>query len=799
MPLISDQIPNLLNGVSQQAVALRLKSQAEAQVNYMSSVSDGLTKRLPSEHIAKLSGTPETNAFTHLINRDTTERYKVYAKNGSLQVFDLNGNEKTVAFPDGTAYLNTADPRGDLRAVTVADYTFVLNRSVTASKRTTTTAVNQSSALLFVKAVNYEVTYKVEVDGVQKASYTTDASTAAAPTLSVDEVTYDLKTQLAANLGAGWSVVHQSPIIYVRKDDGSPFDITITDTLGNTMSLAIKDKVNRFTELPTTGRVGYIVEVTGDESTDYDNYYLKFAIETSATFGEGFWEETVAPGIEYQLDAATLPHELVRLSDGTFEFRQASWGDRIAGDTTTAPWPSFVGRTINDIYFDRKRLCLLADDNAVMSRAGSLFSFFPETVVTVLDDGPIDVSASASKVSILRHAVPFNGTVLLFSDQGQFVVEDTHLLASRPPAIRLLTEHESDVSAPPVGVGKRVFFTAKAGNHTAVHEYYVVPDSSEFDAETTTDQVPRYIPSGVFSFSASPAENALFALSSDEPNRIYVYKYMWKRGQKLQSSWSYWEFGQYATILGAEFIDSKAYVVVSYNDPSVSAAQNGVFLELIDIADGRVDPDAEFVYRIDRRVSEASLSGVVYDAVTDRTTMHLPYAPDAATFRLVTRHGAGSSHPPAVTVDVVSISDNTVVAKGDLTGALLYAGQRYTSTYTFSPVSLKTQNQEAGSIEVMAGRLQVHKWHVAYVNTGYFKAIVSKGSGQDFTYTHTGKKLGTSSAIIGQVSPSDGVHSFRVNSKAGRFSVTLVNDSFLPSAFTGAEWEGRFERRTSRL
>jgi hypothetical protein len=78
MALITVPIPNMLNGVSQQTPGLRFATQAEAQENAYSSPVEGLGKRPPTEHVAKLydgnSGTINS-AFTHVIDRgDGTER-----------------------------------------------------------------------------------------------------------------------------------------------------------------------------------------------------------------------------------------------------------------------------------------------------------------------------------------------------------------------------------------------------------------------------------------------------------------------------------------------------------------------------------------------------------------------------------------------------------------------------------------------------------------------------------------------------------------------------------------------------
>ena len=133
MGLISSSIPNMINGVSQQPSALRLASQAEAVINCLSSPVEGLTKRPPFNHIAKLiNGSIGTGKpFVKVVDRDGTIQYLIVIRDGAIDVFDLDGNVQTVTAPNGTDYLNianTADPSEKFRIASVADYTFILNR-----------------------------------------------------------------------------------------------------------------------------------------------------------------------------------------------------------------------------------------------------------------------------------------------------------------------------------------------------------------------------------------------------------------------------------------------------------------------------------------------------------------------------------------------------------------------------------------------------------------------------------------------------------------------------------------------
>ena len=73
MSLISLQIPNLIQGVSQQPPQMRLPSQLEEQINAYPSLTEGLTKRPPTNHISRLA-TDADASFIHFINRDANFR-----------------------------------------------------------------------------------------------------------------------------------------------------------------------------------------------------------------------------------------------------------------------------------------------------------------------------------------------------------------------------------------------------------------------------------------------------------------------------------------------------------------------------------------------------------------------------------------------------------------------------------------------------------------------------------------------------------------------------------------------------
>ncbi|EON3359670.1 hypothetical protein ACNHFS_004720, partial [Yersinia enterocolitica] len=129
MALISQEIKNLVGGISQQPDNLRFSEQGEQQINAFSSETDGLQKRPPTVFVKRLGDKASLSSkpLVHLINRDSTEQYYVVFTGTGIKVFDLKGKEFTVT--GDMAYATVSNPRDYLRMITVADYTFIVNKS----------------------------------------------------------------------------------------------------------------------------------------------------------------------------------------------------------------------------------------------------------------------------------------------------------------------------------------------------------------------------------------------------------------------------------------------------------------------------------------------------------------------------------------------------------------------------------------------------------------------------------------------------------------------------------------------
>ena len=686
MPLVSTSIPNLLNGVSQQPPPLRQLTQGETQTNALSSVIDGLIKRPPTEHIAKIINTSLSNAAIHVVDRGVNNRHIIVvtatSSSAQMYVFDLAGNSVTAnASSTNLQYLYCNNPAQDLQFLTVADFTFVVNRTKTAA------------------------------------------------------------------MGSA----------------------TVSGTLQAT-------KKQEFSDLPTNASVGQIFEVVGDDSNAFDNFYVK-------ALSADTYEETVKPGIQYQLNAATLPHSIVPNSSTTptaFTLQPNTFGERTAGDTSSSPNPSFIGKQISNIFFYKNRLGFLADENVVMSAAGDFFRFFPETVTTILADAPIDVSVSHTKVALLRHAISFNDSLTLFSDSTQFTIDNRGNLTPQTISIIPSTEFENDSSVAPVGAGNFLYFISKKGDYSSVREYYIQSDTVITDALEVTAHVPKYIPKNVVKMSASSNEDILVCLSSESRTKLYVYKWYSDGRQKLQSSWSTWELASGSSILDIQIIENTLYMVVNRSD--------GVYLESIDLQ-YLDDTDLGFNVRADRKFIQTG----TYNSGTNTTTWTLPYQYTGTVIAV-----KSGSWPTRKGVDITTTrpTNTTVAATGDYSAQPVILGIPYTMTYEFSEQHVREKD---GKQSVQSGRLQLRTMRLNYEDTGFFRITVTPEARQTYEYEFAGVILNQASSTIEDVILSDGTFRFPIQSKNDRVAIKIVSDSYLPVAVQNAEWEGFYNIRSQRI
>lgn len=832
MSLVSYNIPNLVQGVSQQPDAQRDPSQGEIQVNGMSSIVEGLRKRDPSETLALVSNSDFGDCFIHEILRDNVEEYLAVITSSSIKVFDLDGAEQTVSAPGGYGYLsNVTDAKSQIRAVTIADYTFITNTlKVPAMTSDTAPVVARpatNEALIWVRAASYGQRYRVNVNGTEVTVQTavapvvSDGSSVTENRISSEDIAQNIINGFSSLSGV--SFARSGAVIHVTSS--SAITISVTDARSGADISAIFNKVQAFTELPTVAPTGYQVTIEGDPGNSFDDYHVSF-LPKSGTFGEGTWSETVKPGDKYKIDKDLMPHLLIRLPNGTFYFGPANgttqntvvvptWGERISGDTTTAPDPSFIGYPINDIFIYKNRLGFLADENVILSRVRSFFDFFPETVTAVLDTDPIDVVASNNRVSVLKYAVPYQDELILFSSQYQFRFNAAETVLTPATAqITVLTQFEIDTNVRPQLAGGGIIFTQANGDFSQFREFSVRGAGTALtaDAQDLSGYVSAFVPSSIHKVTVNDTSNALFAVSNKTgfKDRIYVYKYFVRSTgnsvERAQSSWSYWDFAGADEILQILCVRETLFCLVRYGTK--------IYLEKIPAQDRSPEPPTGSPYPLllDRRVSTETetptamrVANGTYNANAQTTTWTLPYAAEATTQAW---SGFSSTSTGGVLLSTIT-SGTTMVANGDWRNKPIYFGEAYEFRYRFTKFKLYKEiggGKAAANVE----RTQVRHAKLRYHETAYFDIEVTAERRDTSTYKFDGTVLGVRESLVTSTLPAggyssdddrykEGVFNIPIMSKGERCVVEIKNDTAHPCKFSTCEWVALITRKASAL
>ena len=773
---ISRGIPGFHNGISQQAAANRLPSQVADAVNVFPSLVEGMTDRPPLKHIKKLNTTPGiSDYFVHLYNRDATERYVVLIGNQTIKVYDMAGNEKTVNTPDGLTYLASSNPRQDFAAVTVADYTFILNKTVEVAMDKAEEAEDAPyEAIVWVKRGVQSNKYTVTL-GVTDYTVTTGDSNSPA-TYRTDQIASDLKALIEAG-GGGYTVYRKGSVLKISRS--TDFTFAVWDSYGETGIKGMKHTVDKYTDLPPNCWDGVRLNVLGDGKDVITDYYVEYTSEDGAS--AGVWKESRGWSQSNLFDDSTMPMQLVREPDGTFTLERCLWDERMVGDDDTCPLPSFVGRRINDIFFFRNRLGFISDENVIFSRAGEFFNFFPESVTDVLDTDPIDTTASHVKVSILNHAVPYSKSLLLFSDQTQFMLTSDTMLTPNDIKIDQTTEFACSSRCKPIGQGPNVYFVNPRGNYDGIMEYFMQEDTVTNDAADITAHVPKLIPSGVHKLIGSPNTDIFFALNSDEPQTLFGYKYYWSGNEKLQSAWVKWELSADNEIIGGDLIDTTMYLIIKRSD--------GFHLMSMSVEEGAID-DIGFLILLDNRVE---LTGV-YDAGNDWTTWTLPYEL-ATNIPLTVVFNEDWEDAGTVLSPVTRPSTTTVRAAGDWHDHAVFIGLPYTAEATWSRQFVKEGGDDGKPI--VGGRLQLLDGTIYYENSGGFEVEVSATGRATSTY-QLNRRLGTPEFTLGDIVFYSGSFTFPILADSREVTIKMRNSSYLRSCWHAAEYSANFVLNSRR-
>lgn len=773
---------NLIGGVSQQAPTMRLKNQAEAIDNCWLSPVAGLVRRMPTQHVADLGSVVSVSKY-HTIYRDASEQYQLVVTASGVSAYSLaDGSAATISDPGtvGYGYLSGITDADDLKLMTVGDTTFVVNTKKTVAMSSSTTGALEEKAFLFLRQGNYSSHYNVTVnyhDGTTDQSISVETITwdgvNTTPgfvfNIGTDEIMENVETKLNATIvGTDFTLTRYGSIIMFDADPGVTItSIEATDPVGETAFAVVYREVPRVEGwLPEVCENDFKVKVVGDAEVDADDYWVIFETDEPSGFGRGVWKETIGPSAEYELDAATMPHILVNTGTGTFDWRRPDWGDRTVGDEESNKDPSFVGRTLDNQFFYKDRLGFLSGPNVIMSETGEYYNFFRITLLSLRDTARIDVTSTHTKVTNFKSAVPYNEDMLLFTDRTQFILPGGDVLSPRTVEIVAVSEYESSIEADPVPTARSVFFPFSRLTQSGVRELFQVGDVTNFDGADITVQVPNYIEGTIEYAVASALEDALLVLT-DEPEYVYVYKYLWSGGQRVQSAWSRWDFGD--DVLHFDFVDSTLYLLINRNGK--------VMLEKLSVTVKGTDGALPYLVYLDRRITDAEAVSVVYNAGPGTTTITMPFSVSTGTWGVVDRD-TGEQYVASL------VAGTTITVQGDVSAKNLFIGRIVTQQYDFSPPLVKMQDGSGARYGVPQ---RVGMLHLQYENSIAFTVQTTLGNRSPYDKDFSSDD------------PEDGEFTAGIYGPSGEVLVSIINTTPYPANIITATWEILYQTRAGRL
>jgi hypothetical protein len=648
MPAVTQSIPNYLGGVSQQTDDLKFPGQVKTCINAYPEPTFGLLKRPGGKFVVELkdgSGNviaPGTydNGRWFSIFRDASEQYVGVIYGANIRIWSLvDGTPKTVSYGSGaTAYLTGG--KDDYDILTINDYTFITNKNVTVTTQAAPTYAYGKRATVRLLAVQFGERYEVKINSTTVTYTTFNAEpTISTPsqtnsTVNADVILDSLTTSL--NGISGITATRIGTCIEV--ESATAFSITAKGGKDKEGLVAYQDSVENISKLPLQSKHGRIFQVSNSVNNE-DNYYVKFVADNGVS-GVGYWEETVKPDVSVGLTASTMPHQLIRNANGTFTFQQTSWEPRLVGDDDTNEHPSFVGSTIQQLFFYSNRLGALTEENVSLSQAGDYLNFYHNSALTVVASDPVDISCSSIRPATLHGVVPVAQGLLLFSRSQQFLMQSSQgVLTPTTSTIKTISNYEMDVKNDPVDLGTTVGFISATPSYIRVFEMQTRGQDESPIVLDISRVVPEWIPSGVDQVVSSP-QNSLLSLGSTSSRDLYLFRFYTSGDQRELQSWFKWTMPGNVMhhvvdrdIFWTVTKQSSAYVVQKLS--LIQSPTSSTFLT----SDGsKVDP------RLDIWAAPASKT-FVNTPGDEHTKVYLPYKHDSSRTLCVVTANPGQVTP----------------------------------------------------------------------------------------------------------------------------------------------------------
>lgn len=585
--------------------------------------------------------------------------------------------------------------------------------------------------------------------------------------------------------------------------DASPINIEVTDSYGNSMTELFTKTTDSIAGLPTVAPNNYSLKIEGDKDNDADDHYIKFETEDNNQnfWGAGEWKESLQDGQQHRIDASTMPHQLVRVNSTTYKFQAATWAEKTVGDDNSDPQPSFIGKPINDLFFYKSRLGILAGESVIMSEVDNAYNFWRTSVMTSVDSDRIDLTSSVNEITQLNWAIPFANQLVIFSDRSQFLLtQGSQGLTPSTAALSLGSSYENSTTARPAVSNNTIVFAQENSGASAIYEMYPTGSTDlSFEAVSISEHIPSYIDGKVVGIYASSLSSAVVVETDSNDNTLYVYNYYNQGATRVQSAWSKYELScNYLKVGG--FVSDKLHLIEGHNTVGATAVTACSWM----LTHMKFDNTDSLTNAVD----------VAWDVPTAKMTADTPSS--GITRIEMEWNMAGNTDREAnivvfdkttnvlYPVDVTtSIDDQYVYVTGAISSNTnIVIGLKFTATYEFSKQYIKRGSADGKEVPITDGRT-TNKWMEIYFNdTQHLTATVafpSYAKRTTSTKTFNGNPDNTITGVRTGEQPSE-TQSLRTSVAARNDLpiITLSSDTHQTVTVTGASFELMHTSRTSR-
>lgn len=578
-----------------------------------------------------------------------------------------------------------------------------------------------------------------------------------------------------------------SNVMYIRKKDGSDFKLTTSDSQKGEDLIAIKGSIKSVNQLPPQAPDGFVVRITGEGKSTKDDYWLK---ATSNNDSKIRWVETVEPNVLIKFDATTMPHVLIRdsITSGVakFKLQPADWPERKVGGDDSNPIPSFIDadnpQVIKATGVFQNRLFFLSGESWIASRSTDFFNFWKESSQAEADTDPLDGYADTEMVNNLYQYQVLNGSLVLFGDEAQFMIDGSKPVTKSNLTLQQITAYPANINVQPQAGGENIFFAYNASGYTGIRELFTDNLTDNKRALPITDYVSKYLVGKCNQLLASANFNTMMIRTDDNLSRIFVYDWLWQAEQKVQSAWHTWLFD--GEVMHVWYIEEKMYLIYTKGGKT--------YMDYLHMVNDPADDLLVYSTKLDHKTKVTA----TYNNANGLYEFTLPYLRDDV---VATVNSGGDQHLLGSAITAVYVGDGKWTTADAISDnklpVVLLCGVKYKSRYIpTQPVVKDYRERVIGLDSIIMSNMYVH-----YEVTGHLRMKVIPKAGKVHDYRFDGRWMGSLNNLVGSPVLENGTYRAPIRQRAEELQIEIYSDSHYPLTIRDLEIDGTFHQRGQRI